>query len=264
MVSSTEFHRLMTFLIEISSQIFCFQTKSSDALQLRLLHSTDARSDDITIKSSRSIKINDKWATIIEATTNTVEDPLYQPSPTTVAVLYEPIPDTIQLSANENEANFIWITIVQSNVSGIEDEFRKAHESRNGLLGMHTNAWAKFWSDTQITAEGNDFLSDAIQTSQFALVSSLPSLNRSRSDTIFFGLSPAGLGLNRQQEVYNGHSFWDTEIWMQPSVLLLEPIWSQQLLNYRHLMRHTAHRNAVNTGYKGYRFEIDWNFLFRN
>lgn len=225
-----------------------------DTLQLRLLHWIGTTSDDLTIKSTRSIKILDKLATIVEASTKDVEDPMYQPNPTTVSILYENIPDSVQLLPDQNEANFIWITIVQSHGSDIVDEFRKIHQNRNNLLTIHTNEWTKLWSEIQITAKGNKFLSNAIQASQFALVSSLPSLNQSRTKSNFYGVSPAGLGLDRKQEVYNGHSFWDTEIWMQPSILLFEPKWSQQLLNYRHLMRHTAHSNAINTGYEGYRF----------
>lgn len=183
---------------------------------------------------------------------------MYQSNPTTVSILYEQIPDTIQLLPDQNEAHFIWITIVQTNASDIEYEFRKIHENKNDLLTSHTNEWAKLWMQMQITAKGNEYLSNAIQASQFALLSSMPSLNRSRSTqskSTFYGLSPAGLGLDRQQEVYNGHTFWDTEIWMQPSILLLEPKWSEQLLNYRHSMRHTAHSNAIGTGYQGYRFD---------
>lgn len=228
--------------------------KISGTLQLHLLHSDDATSDDITIKSTRTNKILDKLVTVIEASANTVEDPLYQSTPTIVTILFEKIPDTVVLLPNVDEANFTWITIVQSSGTDIEDEFRKMHEHRNDLLSMHTKEWGNIWSDIQITAKGSTFLSNAIQASQFALVSSLPSLNRSHSiSRHFYGISPAGLGLDRKQEVYNGHNFWDTEIWMQPSILLFEPEWSQHLLDYRHLMRHTAHKNAILTGYQGFR-----------
>lgn len=220
------------------------------------MHWSGANSDDLTIKSKRSIKILDKLATIVEASTNALEDPLYQSNATNVSILYEKIPDTIQLLSNQSEANFIWTTIVQSDTIEIEDEFRKIYENQNNLLTSHTNEWAKFWLEMKITAKGNNYLSNAIQASQFALVSSLPSLNRSRSSATFFGISPAGLGLERKQEVYNGHSFWDTEMWMQPTILLLEPQWSRQLLNYRHSMRHTAHSNAIETGYQGYRSDM--------
>lgn len=207
------------------------------------------------------MRILDKSVTIVEASTNAQEDPSYQPNSSAVSILYEQIPDSIQLLPSQNEANFIWITIVRSSARGIEDEFQMIDAIKNDLLASHVNEWTKFWTKTKITAYGNKYLTNAIQASQFALASSLPSLNRSKSESTFYGMSPAGIGLDRKQEVYNGHSFWDTEIWMQPSILLLEPKWSQQLLNYRHLMRHTAHNNAISTGYQGYRFghfyEID-------
>lgn len=62
------------------------------------------------------------------------------------------------------------------------------------------------------------------------------------------------MGLNRDLEVYLGHSFWDTEVWMLPSILLLQPKWSAELLNYRYAMRTAARDNANKTGYKGYRY----------
>ncbi len=40
----------------------------------------------------------------------------------------------------------------------------------------------------------------------------------------FYGLSPGSLSRGgRLGEDYGGHSFWDTEIWMYPSVLLFYP-----------------------------------------
>lgn len=191
----------------------------------------------------------------MKATTNEVEDPHYQHSFSTVSILHEEIPQFIKLLPEQNEAEFIWITIVQSTSSNIRETFQKMHEMRNNLLNMHTNEWQQFWNDNKITAVGNVQLSNAIQASIYALVASLPSLNTSAPRSRYYGLSPAGLGLDRQQEVYMGHNFWDTEMWMQPSVSLLEPAWSREQLNYRHFMREAAHDNANKTGYKGYRFD---------
>lgn len=198
----------------------------------------------------------DKPAILLEATTKESEDPKYQPSLTTVSILHEQIPHMIKLLPEQTEAEFIWITIVQKNSSNIQEKFQKMHEMKNDLLKMHTNEWQQFWVENKITAKGNEQLSNAIQASIYALVASLPSLNTSEPRSRFYGLSPAGLGLDRHQEVYNGHSFWDTEMWMQPSILLLEPVWSRELLSYRHAMRNTAHDNAIKTGYNGYRFEL--------
>lgn len=213
-------------------------------------------SDEISIKSTKSIQIQNKSVVILEATTTELEDSKYQPNYSSVTILYEQIPNIITLLPEESDVEFIWITLIQHNSSFIEKSFIEMHEMKHDLFTMHTNEWSQFWMNNKISAIGNHHLSNAIQASIYAMVSSLPSLNTSQPRSSFYGLSPAGIGLDRQQEVYNGHSFWDTEIWMQPIVLLLEPIWSRELLNYRFLMRESAHDNAIKTGYKGYRFVL--------
>lgn len=205
------------------------------------------------VKSTKSSTIFNKSVTIVEASTKVLEDPIYQRDFSTVSMLYEKIPETIELLPAQNEVEFIWITLVQQNSSDIEEIFSKLHENSFDLLKTHTNEWQQFWTDKQISVEGNEELSNAIDASIYALASALPSLNTSRPRQIYYGLSPAGIGLSRDLEVYNGHSFWDTEIWMHPTILLLEPKWSKELLNYRHFMKETAHDNAVNTSYEGYR-----------
>lgn len=235
---------------------FTFNFQIVETFQLHLSTSNDQNSDDIIINSLKSIKILDQTVVILEATTTELEDPKYQPSLTTVTVLYEKIPNLIMLLPQENEMEFTWITLIQHNSTNIEETFQEIHKQKNNLFSMHANEWIHFWTNNKISAIGNDYLTNAIQASIYALVSSLPSLNTSQPRSWFYGLSPAGIGLDRQQEVYNGHSFWDTEIWMQPTVLLLEPAWSKELLNYRYLMRRTARDNAAETGYKGYRSDM--------
>ena len=63
-------------------------------------------------------------------------------------------------------------------------------------------------------------------------------------------LSPAGLsGLS-----YNGHVFWDTELWMFPALLLLQPNLAKSLLDYRFERLEAARKNAFTHGYKGVMF----------
>jgi len=63
-------------------------------------------------------------------------------------------------------------------------------------------------------------------------------------------LSPMGLsGLG-----YNGHVFWDTEIWMYPAMLLLHPEMAKSLLEYRFERMEAARNNAKVHGYKGVMF----------
>lgn len=226
----------------------------SAIVQVRLIKVNVPDSDDLTIKSVKSIKISGKSVTIVEAFTNRIEDPLYQRDHSSVSILYEDNPNTIELLPEQIEAEFIWIALIQQNSNDIEKIFRELHENSFDLLATHTNEWQKFWSEKQISVDGNEALSNAIDASVYAVASALPSLNTSRPRGIFYGLSPAGLGLNREVEAYNGHSFWDTEIWMHPVILLLQPEWSEELLNYRHFLKEAAHDNAIKTGYKGYRY----------
>jgi trehalose/maltose hydrolase-like predicted phosphorylase len=50
---------------------------------------------------------------------------------------------------------------------------------------------------------------------------------------------------------YNGHVFWDTELWMYPSILVLHPEIAKSLVEYRYQRLDAAKRNAFSKGYKG-------------
>ena len=65
-----------------------------------------------------------------------------------------------------------------------------------------------------------------------------------------YSLSPMGLsGLG-----YNGHVFWDTELWMYPPLLVLHPEIAKSLLEYRYQRLEAAKQNAFSHGYKGAMF----------
>ena len=49
----------------------------------------------------------------------------------------------------------------------------------------------------------------------------------------YCGLSPGGLANGLLGQDYQGHSFWDTESWMFPALLLLQPRTARALLDYR-------------------------------
>lgn len=226
----------------------------SAKIQLYLTQENVNESDDLLIKSTKTSQIRNKTVIIVEASTKILEDPKYQREYSTVSILYEKIPNMIELLPDQTVVEFTWIMVIKQNVSDIENIFNELHQNAFDLLRTHTNEWQQFWTNKQLSTEGNELLSNAIDASIYGLASALPSLNSSRPREKYFGLSPAGLGLNRNLEVYNGHSFWDTEIWIHPTILLIEPEWSKELLNYRHFLRNTAEDNAVNTSYKGLRF----------
>lgn len=192
--------------------------------------------------------------TLVEAQTILIEHPAYQSEPSTVSILYEEVPGEVRLQPQQMSIELMWITLVQSNSTDIEQVFEQLHASAGDLFAQHTAEWHRFWQRNAITVRGDEELSKAITTSLYGLASSLPSVNTSRPTSMFYGLSPSGLGLDRAQDNYKGHAFWDTETWMYPVVMLFEPFWAEELLNYRYLKRKAAADMAIETGYRGYRY----------
>lgn len=112
-------------------------------------------------------------------------------------------------------------------------------EGTDRLLERHKEAWTELWkSDVEITGDAQ-----TTRDIRFALYH-LYSFARAGTS---FSLSPMGLsGLG-----YNGHVFWDTELWMYPPLLMLQPEIAKSLLNYRYERLEAAKQNAFAHGYDG-------------
>ncbi|MCK6617908.1 MAG: glycoside hydrolase family 65 protein [Cyclobacteriaceae bacterium] len=115
-------------------------------------------------------------------------------------------------------------------------------ERTEQLMKRHTEAWNKLWqSDIVIT--GDLQIQKDIRFSLYHLYSF------AREGTAY-SLSPMGLsGLG-----YNGHVFWDTELWMYPPLLVLKPEIAKSLLEYRYQRLEAAKQNAFSHGFKGAMF----------
>ncbi|MCI4670727.1 MAG: glycoside hydrolase family 65 protein [Bacteroidia bacterium] len=110
------------------------------------------------------------------------------------------------------------------------------------LLKRHEAAWDKLW-ESDILIEGDPMVQQEVHSAIYHLYSF------AREGTSY-SLSPMGLsGLG-----YNGHIFWDTEIWMYPPLLLLQPEIAKSLLDYRFERMEAARQNAFSHGYKGVMF----------
>ena len=96
----------------------------------------------------------------------------------------------------------------------------------------------------------------AIISSVFNIACNLPSenINLPQHQHPFYGLSPTGLGRGDSQDDYEGHNFWDTEIFMFPTIALINHNWAKSLLHYRYIMLNSARDYSKMTGYKGARF----------
>ncbi len=115
-------------------------------------------------------------------------------------------------------------------------------EGKERLLQYHEAAWDKLWQ-SDIVVEGDVESQRDIRFALYHLYSF------AREGTAY-SLSPMGLsGLG-----YNGHVFWDTELWMYPPLLVLHPEIAKSLLEYRYQRLEAAKQNAFSHGYKGAMF----------
>jgi trehalose/maltose hydrolase-like predicted phosphorylase len=115
-------------------------------------------------------------------------------------------------------------------------------EGRERLLRRHEAEWNKLW-ESDIIVEGD-------LESQRAIRSALYHLYSFAREGTALSLSPMGLsGLG-----YNGHVFWDTELWMYPPLLMLQPDIARSLLDYRFERMEAARQNAFSHGYPGVMF----------
>ncbi|QJD77552.1 glycoside hydrolase family 65 protein [Spirosoma rhododendri] len=117
-----------------------------------------------------------------------------------------------------------------------------ALERNDRLLTRHRAEWDKLWQ-SDIVIDGDPDAQRAVRSAIYHLYSF------SRAGTAY-SLSPMGLsGLG-----YNGHVFWDTELWMYPPLLTLKPELAKSLLEYRFERMSMARQNAFSHGYKGVMF----------
>lgn len=117
-----------------------------------------------------------------------------------------------------------------------------ALEKTDRLLDRHLKAWEKLWQ--------SDVVIDGPMEEQRSVRSALYHLYAFAREGTPYSLSPMGLsGLG-----YNGHVFWDTELWMYPPLLMLQPEIAKSLLEYRFQRMDAARQNALMHGYDGLMF----------
>ncbi|MBC7651887.1 MAG: glycoside hydrolase family 65 protein [Deinococcales bacterium] len=115
-------------------------------------------------------------------------------------------------------------------------------EGRDRLINFHKKAWDDIWK-SDIIIDGDAQAQQDIHSMMYHLYSFV------REGT---SMSPSPMGLSGLG--YNGHVFWDTELWMYPSILVLHPEMAKSLVEYRFQRLAAARQNAFNHGYKGAMF----------
>ncbi|NLR90803.1 glycoside hydrolase family 65 protein [Flammeovirga agarivorans] len=131
-------------------------------------------------------------------------------------------------------------------VDAINEAERKAiyaHlEGYDRLKSRHDKAWEKLW-ESDIVIEGDNKAQLDVRQQLFNLYSFERKGTR-------LSVSPVGLSGNG----YNGHVFWDTELWMFPTYLLMQPELAKNILDYRVDRLEQAKKNALAHGYEGAMF----------
>ena len=115
-------------------------------------------------------------------------------------------------------------------------------EGKQRLMDFHNKAWDSLWT--------SDIIIDGDAQSQQDVHSMLYHLYSFTREGTGYSLSPMGLsGLG-----YNGHVFWDADLWMFPALLVMHPELAKNMIDYRFNRLDEAKRNAFSHGYKGAMF----------
>lgn len=153
------------------------------------------------------------------------------------------------IKKNQN-LNFAW-TAAQCTTKNFADPKSESERmvifnllnSRDVLLAGHKALWEQLW-------QGDIIIEGDLQSQQDVRLAlyHLYAFGRGDSD---LSIAPMGLSL---QTPYNGHIFWDTELWMFPPLLILNQDIARSLVNYRSDRLEPAKRKAINYGYQGAMF----------
>lgn len=115
-------------------------------------------------------------------------------------------------------------------------------EGTQRLLNFHNAAWDSLW-ESDIIIQGDDASQRDVHSAMYHLYSFV------RSGTAY---SPSPMGLSGLG--YNGHVFWDAELWMFPALLVLHPEMARSMMEYRYQRLAEAKHNAFAHGFKGAMF----------
>lgn len=115
-------------------------------------------------------------------------------------------------------------------------------EGVDKVLEGHRALWNEMWQG-DIVIEGDDKAQKDVRFSLYNLYSYCRKGSR-------LSISPMGLF----SQGYNGHIFWDTEIWMYPPMLFLNRGIAESMIDYRTDRLGAARHRADNYGYEGAMF----------
>ncbi len=122
-------------------------------------------------------------------------------------------------------------------------------EAYKNVLEDHVSAWAKLWAK-DIVIEGSPKDQQAIHSCMFYLLSSAMPHDFSKPASKAWSIPPMGLS----NTSFNGHIFWDADVWMFPALILQHPSLAASIVQYRYDTLTGAFANAREAGESGARY----------
>jgi len=119
-------------------------------------------------------------------------------------------------------------TISLENIPSFED-----------ILNEASQFWSDFWQRSEVNISGNDELNQALHYNLFQLTSSTG--RDGKTNIPAKGLSGTG---------YEGHYFWDTEMYMSPFFAYTNPEIAKNLIKYRYSILEASKKRAKTLGVK--------------
>jgi len=100
--------------------------------------------------------------------------------------------------------------------------------------------WPSIWKTSDIEIGGDPMAQQVTHANMFYL---LEYTERNGQDSV----APMGLSSG----IYNGHIFWDADVWMLPALIVQHPDFARSIVNYRYRLLGQAKKNAAAHGFAG-------------
>ncbi|CAF3921149.1 unnamed protein product [Rotaria magnacalcarata] len=242
------------FLFHPSTSSFSLNVSSGRKIVLPTRINEQVTSDDIDFV----VAARNEQYVLLSGKTRQVENNQFQLEQLPVFVYYTPLPvNGFELDPQETSRTYLFVTSIDSEQERAKRSFEYASNERHSdqIWSSHVSLWNDVWSNGRVEIVGDDELQRQINSAFYYILSSLPPLSTRSEHKQFYGLSPGSLSRGGLVgEDYAGHSFWDTETWIYPSILLFYPNLAKEMLSYRIALRDSAADNARLFGYEGWRY----------
>jgi trehalose/maltose hydrolase-like predicted phosphorylase len=133
------------------------------------------------------------------------------------------------------------------------DVYRALDSGWEALLARHRERWDEIWRTGDVVIQGDDYAQRCLRYSLYHLHIIAPRHKLPDKDVNAGSRSPAlsvsARGLSGQ--TYKGAIFWDTEMFVSPYFLAVEPELTAQFIRYRIETLPGAKRKAAEYGYRG-------------